>query len=249
MHPHNIFLTLTYNDEHLTSSKLVYEDFQKFMKKLRKLQDAPMGVFVTGEYGEKNKRPHWHAIIFNYAPKDGVLDQQSPQGDTYTSETINKIWGKGRANYGAVTFQSAGYCARYAAKKLVHGKDGHDYEPISKKSSKHAIGKRWLETFHADVFNQGHIVLPDGQTCSIPRYYEKWFKEKQPENWLSYVALVKLEKTSRAAAKAAAEIRDDYNANTKRRLIGIYTNQTTRAEARAIIQKSKFKMLQDNLKL
>ena len=69
----------------------------------------------------------------------------------------------GNTELGSVTFESAGYCARYSAKKLVHGKDDeHDFNPISKKSSKHAIGKTWLEKFWPDVFNHGHLVLPNG---------------------------------------------------------------------------------------
>ena len=77
----NIFLTLTYNEENLKSTKLQYIDFQLFMKSLResitrdiKDEDTKeklrISFMVTGEYGEKNKRPHWHAIIFNYKPKD-----------------------------------------------------------------------------------------------------------------------------------------------------------------------------------
>ena len=34
-HENNIFLTLTYDNDHLTSNKLVYLDFQLFMKSLR----------------------------------------------------------------------------------------------------------------------------------------------------------------------------------------------------------------------
>jgi len=134
MHPRNTFITLTYDEKCLESPVLIYSDFQKFMKKLRKVQDAPMGVFVTGEYGEKTKRPHWHAIIFNWSPTDGVYQYSNDNGDQcYTSETLSKIWGKGRAEYGSVTFKSAGYVARYAAKKLVHGRDKtHAFEPISK---------------------------------------------------------------------------------------------------------------------
>ncbi len=36
MHPENSFITLTYSDEHLTSEKLQYIDFQLFAKRLRK---------------------------------------------------------------------------------------------------------------------------------------------------------------------------------------------------------------------
>jgi len=252
MHERNSFVTLTYSDENLKSPKLIYSDFQKFMKKLRKLQNDPIGVFVTGEYGEKTKRPHWHAIIFNWEPNDRLYSHSNLRGDKcYTSETLTKTWGHGRAEMGSVTFESAGYCARYAAKKLVHGRDeAHEFHPISKKSSKHAIGKKFLERYWPDVFNHGHIVLDDGNTCSIPRYYEKWFKENHPEEYLKYVFNVKVQKSEHAISRAIKENNHQAQTNHKRNSTGIYRGpQTTPAYAKTVILKSKFKLLQDSLKL
>lgn len=247
MHQSNAFITLTY--EKLENPKLIYADFQKFMKRLRKTQNEPIGVFVTGEYGDKTKRPHWHAILFNWTPNDGVFKYSNDRGDrVFQSKTLDKLWGHGITEYGSVTFHSAGYCARYAAKKLGHGRDGtHEYEPISKKSNKHAIGKKWLETYWPDVFNYGHIVLPDGGTCSIPRYYEKWFKENKPNEWLHYVTNVKIPKTQ-LAEKSATILHDDYMARIWAR--GPFKSRPKSPdEVRAILTKAKFKMLQDNLKL
>lgn len=252
MHPRNAFITLTYSDENLKSPKLVYSDFQKFMKKLRKLQNDPIGVFVTGEYGEKTKRPHWHAILFNYEPPDGVLNRTTVQGHrVYSSALLDKTWSHGLTEFGAVSFDSAGYCARYAAKKLIHGQDSqHDFHPISKKSSKHAIGKKFLEKYWPDIFNHGQIVLEDGNTCSIPRYYEKWFKETLPEEYLNYVIKTKTAKAEHAICKATKENNHQEKINSKRNTNGVYRGPSrTRAEARYLILKSKFKMLQNSLKL
>lgn len=251
IHPENSFITLTYDQEHLVSDRLVYEDFQKFMKRLRKTQNQPIGFFVTGEYGDKQKRPHWHACLFNYAPRDAQYKYSNDRGDkVFESETLTKIWGNGIAEFGSVTFESAGYCARYAAKKLVHGHDGtHGYEPISKKSSKHAIGKKWLERFYPDVFNQGYIVLPNGKTCSIPRYYEKWLKENQPEEWLRYVTQIK------SLRWENADLRSQRESDELRSLLDTRIDQgrfgpiQTRKEARKKITEQKFKQLQERLKL
>jgi len=256
MHDNNIFLTLTYDDAHLESPKLSYSHFQNFMKKLRKLQNAPMGVFVTGEYGEENKRPHWHAIIFNYSPLDGVPDGQSEIGDQYyNSDTLTKLWGKGKCNYGEVTFKSAAYVARYAAKKLTHGPDqNHDYSPISKKSSKHAIGKAWLEKNYRDVFTEGKVILLQNNEAvnvgTIPRYYEKWFKENKPEEYLCYVTQTKLEKRERAEKRSKAQLFKwfenifDRNAVDARKPTPLSPNQVKNK-----VLKLKFKRLQDYLKL
>jgi len=256
MYPNNAFITLTYDDDHLKSDRLNYEDFQLFMKRLRKAQDEPIGFFCTGEYGDRNKRPHWHAIVFNWAPKDAVYKYSNDRGDkVYESQILTNLWGKGLCESGSVSFESAGYCARYAAKKLIHGADGdHEYEPISKKSNKHAIGKRWLEKFWPDVFSYGHIVLPNGSTCSIPRYYEKWFKEHHPEQWLGYVTKTKLHKMSLASAKSQQEKVDLWNTNERRSHAGRLRGEfrpfaPTPNQVRSLITKAKFQLLQERLKL
>lgn len=262
MYPKNCFITLTYSDDKLKSPKLIYEDFQLFMKRLRKLQNDPMGVFVTGEYGDKTRRPHWHAIIFNWAPSDQIPKYKNERGDqVYSSETLTKIWGNGIAELGSVTFHSAGYVARYAAKKIIHSPNGkiaeadhHEWQPISRKSNKHAIGKRWLEQYWPDVFHHGAIILPDGSSCSIPRYYEKWLKKIHPEEWRRYVTEIKVSKSEAAIKKARAEELADRRANDHRRLLtaqdGIFRGtEISRAEIRRSIINSKFKTLQENLKL
>lgn len=273
----NSFITLTYSDENLLSDQLQYSDFQLFAKRLRKkiftdfikkfgvqnwnlltkeekdvqLSRISIGYFVTGEYGDKTKRPHWHAIIFNYRPSDSTYKYTSDRGDqVFTSEELTKLWGLGNAEFGSVTFESAGYCARYAAKKLIHGMDGdHDYEPISKKSSRQAIGKKWLEKYWPDVFNYGHAILPDGQTCSVPRYYEKWFQKNYPEKWRDYVTRTKQKKFDDALERASREKERDDRALGERVLRGNYVPGITRNQAKAEITKSKFKRLQEFLKL
>lgn len=266
MHENNIFLTLTYSDEYLKSSKLIYKDFQDFMKRLRKTNPhLEIGMFVTGEYGgppkllpngkmSKGYRPHWHAIIFNYQPTDGIHDDSNHRGDKiYTSKTLQELWPWGDANYGSVTLESAGYCARYAAKKLVHGKDqDHDYKPISKKSSKHAIGKKFLEKYWKSIFNLGKVIIikPDGSCfeTSIPRYYEKWLQKNEPEAWAVYNADVKLKRTKKASEKAEEERLQELTTNLQR-TANHKPLQITKHKTREKIIAQKQKMLQEKLKL
>lgn len=290
----NAFITLTYSPENLKSSKLIYEDFQLFVKRLReeiycsavnadygpkfwenlkskdrkafraenKYENTRIGVFCAGEYGEETRRPHWHALLFNWRPSDGVYSYTNKNGDDcYESETLTRLWGKGHAEFGSVTFKSAGYVARYAAKKIVHSPNGklreadtHEWQPISKKSSKHAIGKRWLEKNWPDVFNRGELVLKDGSLTSIPRYYEKWLQKHNPERWIRYVTQVKAKKCAAAQEKTIAAIRAVANANYERSILAARTGVfrggvTTPVEARTAILKAKFKMLQEGLKL
>lgn len=218
MHSKNSFITLTYSDENLKSPKLIYRDFQTFMKRLRKTQNDPIGVFVTGEYGDKTKRPHWHAILFNYQPRDGKPARETQQGhEVFTSDSLEETWGLGRTEYGSVTLESAGYCARYSAKKLVHGLDDeHEFEPISKKSSKHAIGKKWIETYWRDVFTHGYVEH-NGVLHPIPRYYVKWFKENRPDDYRRYIIETQSERTRVASEKARSE-KEEFEANAHKRL-------------------------------
>jgi len=248
MHPENSFITLTYSDENLLSPKLQYEDFQNFMKKLRHQTSNEIGYFVTGEYGEKTKRPHWHAILFNYRPSDLTYKYSNHRGDkVYSSQSLQETWLHGIIEVGSVTFESAGYCARYAAKKLVHGNDQDDCQPISKKSSKHAIGKKFLEKYWQDIFNYGQVILPDGTSASIPRYYEKWLQKHQPAAWENYITETKRRKCENAAQRTQKE-KTDYQRQAENRFNQRKNAGTTINQARKIIIESKFKRLQQHLK-
>ena len=247
MYQDNCFVTLTYSDENLKSPKLQYEDFQKFMKRLRKSTTATIGMFVTGEYGEKTKRPHWHAIIFNWSPKDAKPTYKNDNGDQlYDSEQLTRLWGKGRTDLGSVTFKSAGYVARYAAKKLIHGQDSdHIYHPISKKSSKQAIGKKFLETYYKDIFNYGECIIEE-QKISIPRYYIKWLEKNHPDDWIRYVTETKL-KSQRYARDKQEKITEQYFETDEKRALG-RGRLITPQQVQIKITEERFKRLNQYLK-
>lgn len=247
MHEESCFLTLTYDDQHLKSEKLIYKDFQDFMKRLReKYPHKQISYFVTGEYGDKNKRPHWHACIFGHIPEDSKYKYSNDRGDKiFQAETLKSLWPMGISEYGTITFESAGYCARYSAKKLHHGPDGHQYEPISKKSSKHAIGKRWLEKYWQDAFTHGRIILPDGKSCSIPRYYEKWLLKHNPSAWRRYVTEIKHKITLEAETKELQTKKEEKLINLKRS--GLKGLQISRTKVANKILEEKFKQLKTKL--
>lgn len=254
MHPHNSFITLTYSDEKLESPRLQYEHFQKFIKAVRQEhtidENTKIGYFVTGEYGEKTKRPHWHACVFNFYPADAKYFRSNERGDKiYTSESLQNTWDFGHVEIGQVTLESAGYCARYAAKKLIHGKDqDHDFHPISKKSNRNAIGKKFLETYWRDVFNSGAIILSDGSKLPIPRYYEKWLAKHLPTEYERYVLDLKSKKQEYGYEKATKEEKIQKRQNWKR---CFFTKgpAITKTQVNAKIQQQKFKQLQEKLKL
>lgn len=265
-HKNNIFLTLTYSEEKLKSPWLQYLDFQLFMKRLRELhtrdikdpdvkKQLHISYMVTGEYGDKNKRPHWHAIIFNYQPPDMVLHRETELGHKiFKSKIIDTLWGHNDPlqvpnEIGNVTIESAGYVARYAAKKLTHGNDqDHDFHPIHKTSSKHAIGRRWIEKHWQQTFQLGFVRLPNGQPTKIPRYYVDWLKKNQPEAYITYVTELRHKLQQDAQKKSDAEEKQylleqniAYDLKQPRPI--------TLTKMRITILNQKFKRLQERLKL
>ncbi|AZL82694.1 replication initiator protein, partial [Apis mellifera associated microvirus 24] len=255
MHDDNIFLTLTYSDEHLESPRLIYSHWQEFIHKLRdkirynSLGEQKISTMVTGEYGEQTKRPHWHALIFNYRPGDERPYRTTERGDkVYRSETIQTLWNKGYIEYGDVTIDSANYVARYAAKKLVHGIDqAHDYHPIHRTSSKHAIGKRWIEKYYKQTFEHGYVLLPNFQKAKIPRYYCEWVEKHHPAIWERYVTQIRprLQEQAEAAERAEEMI---FLTNLINKSCGA-PHPMKRSQVKETILKAKFKQLQERLKL
>lgn len=187
MHERNIFVTLSYDDAHLPADgSLCKKDFQDFIKRLRKRSEFRVSYFHCGEYGEENGRPHYHAILFNVDFADRVKWADNARGDPlYTSETLTAIWGKGLAMFGAVTFESAGYCARYCLKKVTGDLACDHYRRISPDgeiyylvpeyatmSLKPGIGEAWFKEYGADVRNYDGVAS-GGRMQGSPRFYDK----------------------------------------------------------------------------
>lgn len=206
----NCFITLTYSDQNLPKDKeLHHRDFQLFMKRLRKKAGKDIGFFMCGEYGDTTQRPHYHALIFGWRPKDLHPWSTNKHGDQlWTSKELDDIWGLNDHELcpnkiGDITQKSAAYVARYVLKK--QNKDAK--QGYQRSSKKYAIGKRWLEKYWRDIFinGKGTIVLLDGTKSKIPRYYEKWLEENHPNDYVTYIETVKAENTARLEKKAEEE--------------------------------------------
>lgn len=190
MHEFSWFVTLTYNDENLKSMSLNYEDFQLFMKRLRKAFSSKIRFFMCGEYGDITSRPHYHAILYGVNFEDKQLHCVSKAGHRlYTSDKLNGIWGKGFAIFGHVTFESARYVAGYVIKKVreadeqkyleILDLDTGEYfsrrKEFARMSLKPGIGSEWLEKFLCDVYPAGKVVL-NGRQSLPPRFYDNRFE-------------------------------------------------------------------------
>lgn len=186
------FLTLTYEHDYVPS--LGYEDFQKFMKRLRRrYSDCRIRFFAVGEYGAELGRPHFHSLIFASAlesDREAVLfsDRKRHSKDLFRSDELSRLWPHGFGSIGDVTFQSAAYCARYCVDKVTGEPAADHYRRVdldsgelvdvvpefARMSLRPAIGVPWLQRFWRDVFNARDGVVIEGKELPTPRFYDRW---------------------------------------------------------------------------
>lgn len=194
-HTYNAFLTLTYDPVHLPKRKSLQKaDLQKFWKKLRKrLAPQKISYLACGEYGSLTRRPHYHAAVFNYWPKDAKPYKHNEVGDMlYTSNELQKIWGKGFIIIGNTTYESAAYIARYVYKKAYGAdkfpiKNGKEPEFITS-SKRPAIAKnyyfepyKWLK-----IIRNNGVLIPTKTGVKlkpIPQYLRQKWKENAREDY------------------------------------------------------------------
>lgn len=108
-HQHMCWATLTYDDDHLPPT-LQKRDLSGYLKRLRAwLPDTQVRFFGSGEYGEKNGRPHYHVILYGLQREE---------------EAIRRSWcdrqGRpiGHVRVDPLTPAAINYVAGYTAKKL-----------------------------------------------------------------------------------------------------------------------------------
>ncbi len=177
----NSFITLTYDDDNLPlNGSIDVTDFQKFMKRLRKKYTGQkIRFFHCGEYGEKNRRPHYHACLFNFDFPDKKLYSERKKIKLYRSEILEKLWPFGFSLIGDVTFESAAYVARYITKKITGaGAEAHygllqpEYVTMSRRPG---IGKGWFDKWKSEVYPSDSIII-NGKEVRPPKYYDRQYE-------------------------------------------------------------------------
>lgn len=131
MHKENCFITLTYDDnssvvedDPLCLCSLRYKHFQNFMKRLRKATGQKIRYLVCGEYGTKNGRSHFHAILFGFNFSDRKLHHIDEKNIRhYTSDILTQCWSKdgipiGFTDLSDVSEGACNYVSGYVLKKL-----------------------------------------------------------------------------------------------------------------------------------
>lgn len=137
----SIFITMTYDDEHLPLNDngvpdLCKEHVQKWMKRVEKAVGyRKMRHFFVGEFGDLGKRPHYHGLLF-------FSDASLYKLKTY--DILMDQWIYGSVFFGNVEPASAHYVTKYCMKdsKIPDGAYGWK-RPLF--SSRPAIGVPFLE--------------------------------------------------------------------------------------------------------
>lgn len=208
MHAENSsFITLTYANEHLPADQgLHLEEWQTFLRKLRKKLKRPVRYFHCGEYGKDTKvhgtelkpalgRPHFHACLFGVDFDDKYLWSRKRGISLYRSPQLESVWNKGFVTVGDVTWQSAAYCARYIMKKVLGEKAEDHYQKVDEwgeihkvepeyttQSKRPGLGSTWFKKYWKDVYPSDQVIV-NGKAFKPPRYYDKLLEKQNPEMW------------------------------------------------------------------
>nr|DAV37274.1 MAG TPA: Replication associated protein [Microviridae sp.] len=209
------FITLTYDDEHVPGmivktgelirkvqytwkpgekrpdsvQILLYEDIQKFLKRLRKAYRGKLRYFVAGEYGEQTARPHYHMILYGWRPTDLENLYKIHHNGYYTSKWMENLWGMGQIQIAQAVPETYRYVAGYVTKKMyeIDGKKANQYyelgqtKPFACMSLKPGLGDHYYQEHKAEIWRQGYIQCTNGKRTQIPRYYEKQMEAENPE--------------------------------------------------------------------
>lgn len=175
LYDENCFVTLTY-EKLPPGGSLVPKHMVDFLKRLRfHYGNRAIRYIQCGEYGEMLSRPHHHAILFNL----DFPDKRAHGGDgdckTYVSESLDKLWSHGYCVIGSATFESAGYIARYALKKVVGQRAASWYNgrvpEYMTMSRRPGIGFGHVVRHGRDIYPSDECVVR-GVACRPPRYYD-----------------------------------------------------------------------------
>lgn len=129
-HKQNSFVTLTYREPPMAPSgrpTLKPEDLKNWLKRFRKaISPQQIRFYAAGEYGDKHERPHYHAVLYNYA---GCAYGKSRYSDGRTidccasCDLVRDTWGKGIIECQPLAPEHTRYIAGYVMKKMTSKHD------------------------------------------------------------------------------------------------------------------------------
>lgn len=157
-HEANTFATLTLDqDAEAAHPNLEKPLLTSFFKRLRSaIHPRKIKYYATGEYGERNGRSHYHAILFGIAPDEKQLLQDT--------------WTHGIVHTGTVTYNSCRYVADYIQKQLNGELAEQDERTQPFALMSQGIGRTWALS-NAEQLKQQLHCRAHGVVHKLPRYY------------------------------------------------------------------------------
>ena len=162
----------------------------------RRKNRKPIRYLNCGEYGPKTKRPHYHAVIWNFKPTDLRRHSRDRRGYwIYTSDKINKIWDKGFVIIGNAETETVAYVARYCTKKFYRSKE--EKEKMKRKKQNEFIGASslgfigyfyWLK-FKEIIKKQGGILVLNRKKVTlqkVPKAMRKLWEKEDEDSYEEY---------------------------------------------------------------
>ncbi len=196
------FITLTYDNEKLDvyndlveyplrGISIIQQDFQKFMKRLRKKIGEKVTYYCCAEYGGKTKRPHFHLILYGYNfPEKKLLSKSKSGFPMYIDDLLTDTWKFGFHTIQDVTPATCQYVAKYVLKKKYGVSDdsqyhrninGLDIKVCKEKSfmSKSVpIGYTYFQKYYEQLVSNDFVCVGiDKQKRGLPKVFMDWIKK------------------------------------------------------------------------
>jgi len=185
-------ITVTYADPHLPEGRsLDHGDIQRWLYSMR-YHFGPFRYFMCGEYGDKNKRPHYHVVAFGLHIPERSHWMRAKHSIQCRSDHLERTWDKGHILFDekGATEHAIKYVAGYVQKKLygpdwsdeydmwVHPHTGEITQearlaPYTRMSLRPGIGHPWLQKHWRETYRDDTIVL-DGREFRPPFGYDRW---------------------------------------------------------------------------
>lgn len=172
-HDTAIFTTLTYDDENvpitLPQPKTA---LPLWLKRLRKNTGKKLRFFACAEYGERTKRPHFHAILYGLSMADAGM--------------VESTWGRGHTRTEPITPARIAYTAGYCQKKIGYKRHQHEkvdpqtgevytwqppYKLMSRRPGIGANAKKWAQSWRL-------FAIKDGHKMPVPRFLHEAWKQQ-----------------------------------------------------------------------
>lgn len=191
LHDSNLFLTFTYDPDHLPPDRSVNKRDMQLIIKLMRRYFGKFRYYLCAEYGDENQRPHYHMLAFGLDLPD--LKILSRRKGIYNQDKLTQLWAKGFVTVQRCNAKTIAYTARYVLKKkfgsnsvneAVRERANAHYKGLTPEftmmSLKPAIGKLWSEKYADDYLNKGYLTV-NFSKAAIPKYYMKNLELTKPE--------------------------------------------------------------------